>query len=75
MRKLELTQGIDVPSNGKSGELAMIWKEGTDIRFKSCSNSHINMVVYDEKGLNPCRATWVLWASRCQENEYFMEFA
>ena len=34
----------------------MIWKEGLDIRFKSCSNSHIDVVVYDEKGLNPWRA-------------------
>ena len=52
MRKLELTQAIDVPSDGKSSGLAMIWKEGADIRFKSCSNSHIDHVVYDEKGLN-----------------------
>ncbi|XP_075669679.1 uncharacterized protein LOC142639371 [Castanea sativa] len=57
MRKLEMTQGIDVPSNSKSGGLAMIWKEGKDIRFKSCSNSHIDVVVYDDKGLNPWRAT------------------
>ena len=55
--KLELTQGIVVPSDGKSGGLAMIWKEGLDIRFKSCSNSHIDVVVFDEKGLNPWRAT------------------
>ena len=55
MRKLEMTQGINVPHDSKSGELAMIWKEGVDIRFKSCSNLHIDMVVYDEKGQNPWR--------------------
>ena len=55
MRKLEMTQGINVPRDSKSGGLAMIWKEGADIRFKSCSNLHIDMVVYDEKGRNPWR--------------------
>ena len=55
MRKLEMTQGINVPRDSKSSELAMIWKEGADIRFKSCSNLHIDMVVYDEKGRNPWR--------------------
>ena len=55
MRKLEMTQGINVPRDSKSGELAMIWKEGADIRFKSCSNLHIDMVVYDEKGRSPWR--------------------
>lgn len=43
--------------DGKSGRLAMIWKEGLNLRFKSCSNSHIDVVVYDEKGLNPWKAT------------------
>ena len=57
MRKLELTQGIDVLSDGNSAGLAMIWKEGADIRFKNCSNSHIDVVVYNEKGLNPWRVT------------------
>ena len=56
-QKLDLTQGIVVPSDGKNGGLAMIWKEGLDIRFKSCSNSHIDVVVFDEKGSNPWRAT------------------
>ena len=52
-----MTHGIDVPSDGMSNGLAMIWKEGADIRFKSCSNSHIDVVVYNEKGRNPWRAT------------------
>ena len=55
--KLELTQGIDVPSDGKSGRLAMIWKEGLDIRLKSYSNSHIDVVVFNEKELNLWRTT------------------
>ena len=57
IRKLELTQGIDVPSDDKSNGLAMIWKEGMDIRFESYSNSHIDHVVYNEKGLNPWGVT------------------
>lgn len=26
----------------------MLWKEGMDIRFKSCSHSHIDVVVHVE---------------------------
>lgn len=44
-RKLNLTQGITVPSDGRSGGLAMFWKEGADVCFKSCSNAHIEVVV------------------------------
>lgn len=54
--KLELMQGISVPSDGRSGGLAMLWREGTDIRFKSCSHSHIDVVVVGEQGMLPWRA-------------------
>ena len=56
-RKLGLTQGITVPADGRSGGLAMLWKEGSDVRFKSCSNSHIDMVVCEGSGAQPWRAT------------------
>ena len=46
--KLEYTQGIAVPSDGQSGDLAMIWKEGTDVIFKSFSNSHIDVIVCED---------------------------
>ena len=36
LNKLELTQGISIPSDGRSGGLAMLWTEGTNIHFKSC---------------------------------------
>ena len=55
--KLQLTQGISVPSDNRSGGLAMIWKEGYDIKFKSCSNSHIDVVIHGEFGKPPWRAT------------------
>jgi len=29
--KLDYTQGIIVPSDGKSGGLALLWKEGTTV--------------------------------------------
>ena len=32
-RRLELTQGITVPCDGRSGGLAMLWREGVDVRF------------------------------------------
>ena len=34
--KMKYTQGITVPSDGRSGGLAMMWKEGSDIRLRSC---------------------------------------
>ena len=35
----------------------MIWKEGLNIRFKSCSNSHIDVVVHGEFSKPLWRAT------------------
>lgn len=35
----------------------MIWKEGTNVRLKSCSNYHIDVVVFDEMGTKPWRET------------------
>ena len=49
-RKLNFTQGIIVPSDGRSEGLAMLWKEGVDVSFKSCSNAHIDVVVCEGVG-------------------------
>ena len=56
-RKLQLTQGISVLCDGRSGGLAMLWREGVDVRFKSCSHSHIDMVVYGVGEARPWRAS------------------
>ncbi|KAL0012531.1 hypothetical protein SO802_007639 [Lithocarpus litseifolius] len=56
-RKLEYSQGIIVPSDGRSGGLALLWKEGTMVDFKSSSNSHIDVVVRDSPSSEPWRAT------------------
>ena len=56
-RKLSLTQGITVPSDRQSGGLAMVWKEGTNVRLKSCSNTHIDVVECGEMGTKLWRAT------------------
>ena len=55
--KMEYTEGIIVPSDGQSGGLAMIWKKGTTISLKSCSNSHIDVVVEGEANQDLWRAT------------------
>ncbi|KAK9987796.1 hypothetical protein SO802_028035 [Lithocarpus litseifolius] len=55
--KVEYTQGITVPSDGRSGGLAMMWKEGSDIRFRSCSNSHIDVGINGGSAPSPWRAT------------------
>nr|POE93925.1 upf0481 protein [Quercus suber] len=49
-RKLDFTRGIIVPSDGRSRGLAMLWKEGVDVQFKSCSNMHIDVVVCERNG-------------------------
>ena len=49
-RKLGLTQGITVSSDGRSGGLAMLWKEGAEVQFKSCLNTHIDVVVCEGNG-------------------------
>ena len=46
--KLGFTQGIIAPSDGKSGGLVLLWREMTDIRFKSYSHFHIDVVVHSE---------------------------
>ena len=51
--KLEYTRGIMVPSDGKSGGLAMMWKEGVDIRLRSSSNSHIDVEVHESSATTP----------------------
>ena len=56
-RKLELTQGIAVPSDGQSGGLAMLWREGVDVRLRSVSHSHIDVCVIGEGGACSWRAT------------------
>ena len=55
--KLSFTQGIVIPSDGRSGGLALLWREGMDIRFKSCSHSHIDVVVHDIGNGGPWRVT------------------
>ena len=53
--KLGFTQGITVLSDGRSGGLVLLWREGTYICFKSCSHSHINVVVNGEGSKSPWR--------------------
>ena len=55
--KVKYTQGITVPSDGRSGGLAMMWKEGSDIRLRSCSNSHIDVEIHEGSAATPWRAT------------------
>ena len=55
--KINFRQGIIIPSDERSGGLAMLWKEGTDISFKSCSNSHIDVVIRDGSNPTPWQAT------------------
>ena len=44
-------------SDSRSGGLALLWKEGFDVWLKSCSNTHIDVVVCEGNGAQPWRAT------------------
>ena len=55
--KLEYSQGITVQSDRQSGGLVLLWREGTDVRFKSCSNSHIDVEIHDGFASTPWHAT------------------
>ena len=55
--KIHFTQGIVVPSDGRSGGLALLWREGSEVIFKSCSHSHIDVVVRDGSSPTPWRVT------------------
>lgn len=55
--KINFTQGIVVQSDRRSGGLALIWREGIKVSFKSCSHSHIDVVIRDRLMQNPWRAT------------------
>ena len=46
-----------MPSDGRSGGLVMLWKEGADVCFKSCSNGHIDVVVSEGAGAQLWKAT------------------
>nr|POE62199.1 hypothetical protein CFP56_39527 [Quercus suber] len=62
MRLCQLLTDVGGNSNsgircdGKSGGLALLWKEGVDARFKSCSNVHIDVVVREFSSSPPWRA-------------------
>ena len=55
--KLDYTQGLIVPSDGKSGGLALVWKEGINVWTHKYSNSHIDVVVTDTTSNMWWRAT------------------
>ncbi|XP_023886945.1 uncharacterized protein LOC111999058 [Quercus suber] len=55
--KIEYTQGIILPSDDRSGGLALLWREGTEVHFKSCSNSHIDVEIHDKFALTLWQAT------------------
>ena len=44
---LEFIQGLIVPSNGKSGGLALLWKEEMNVNVETYSNSHIDVMITD----------------------------
>ena len=50
-------QALIVPSDGKNGGLALLWKENVDVRVQSYSHSHIDAIVHDSSVNTTWRAT------------------
>lgn len=42
---LEFIQGLIVPSDSKSGGLALLWKEEMNVNVETYSNSHIDAMI------------------------------
>ena len=53
----------------------MIWGEGVDVRLRSCSNSHIDIVVNGEGGAFSWRATGFYGHPNAKEEAYLMRVA
>lgn len=45
--KLGFSNGLFVPSRGRSGGLALLWSSDTNLEIKSFSNNHIDAVITD----------------------------
>ena len=43
--RCKMKNGLIVPSNGKSGGLVMLWKEGVTMEIQTYSPSHIDALV------------------------------
>uniref|UniRef100_A0A7N2LI42 DUF4283 domain-containing protein n=1 Tax=Quercus lobata TaxID=97700 RepID=A0A7N2LI42_QUELO len=48
--KCNMKHGLIVPSKGKSGGLALLWKEGVKLEVQTSSQSHVDMIV--DNGVN-----------------------
>ena len=46
--RCKFKNGLIVPSKGKSGGLALFWKEEVQLAVRTYSESHINALVYGE---------------------------
>ena len=43
--KCNMKHGLIIPSEGKNGDLAMLWKEGITVEVQTYSQTHINALV------------------------------
>ena len=54
---LGLTQGLVVPSEGKSGGIALLWKPETNVHIQSFSRWHIDVVIDSGSRIGKWRLT------------------
>ena len=47
--RIGLPNGLIIPSEGKSGGMALLWVRDLDVEIKSFSRYHINAIVIDPK--------------------------
>ena len=49
--KCNMKHGLIIPSEGKSGGLTMLWKEGTTVKVQTYSQTHIDALMDSGEGV------------------------
>ena len=62
--RIGLQNGIIIPSEGRSGRLALLWERELDVELKSYTRNHIDAIVTDSKLSLKWRIMGFLWKPR-----------
>lgn len=60
-RTLRYEKFLVVDSKGRSGGLAMLWKDDIDVQLSTYSQWPISVLIKDKRRGTPMDAHWVLW--------------
>ncbi|GMI64491.1 hypothetical protein HRI_000118400 [Hibiscus trionum] len=69
-KKCGYSNGVDVPSNGRSGGLSFAWKESVAVTLKSYSDRHIDVLIDKDADGNLWRCTGFYGAPEVQNRAH-----